>query len=394
MKNKWCILSIIALAGCFPAIGSDIYAPSLPFIANDLNTHIDLVQWSMAIYMLGLAITQLIYGPLSEGIGRRYTLIASLCVVFTGCLISVFAPSISMLICGRFIQGCGAGGSAALWRAIFRDSFEGAELAKYVSYLSIFIIFIVPAAPTLGGYLQTLFGWRSNFVFLSSYSVIAIIVIFVFLKETNKHMDITRLNPKFIIDTYKTILFSRLFMGYCLSVFFSYGAFFSWFVISPVLLIKTVGMTPISYGWISFLGVGLAMLLSSLINGKIVGRFGSHLMLRLGWSIMIIAGILMLTLKFLFGINAMIIVLPTFLLIFGVTFIWPNAFTSAFAPFGKIAGYAAAIYGAIQLGGAAVMGSIISFLPDSNQLPLAIIFILSPLLAWLVFEIVIQPIST
>ncbi len=391
MNSKLVLLTIILLAGCLPGVSSDIYAPSLPAITNELNTSIELVQWSMAIFMLGLAVTHLVYGPLSEGIGRRYTLLASLCVIFIGCVISVLATDISTLITGRFIQGCGAGGCAALWRAIFRDSFEGAELAKYASYLSIFVTFIVPSAPTLGGYLQTLFGWRSNFVFLLCYAFVAILATLFVLKETNKHLDINRLKPKFIFDTYKTILSSRIFMGYSLCVFFSYGAFFSWFIISPVLLIKIVGISPVAYGWLSFLGVGLAMMSSSLINGRVVGRLGQHFMLRMGWSLMIIAGALMLVLKFLFTINALIIVMPMFLLIFGVTFIWPNAFTGAFSPFAKIAGYAAAIYGAVQLGGAAVIGSIISLMPDTNQIPLALIFMISPILAWLVFELGVKP---
>ena len=157
MQSNTLLFLIVILVGFFSGIASDIYIPSLPAIANDLKTNIEDVQWTLAIFMLGLSISQLIYGPISEGIGRKYPLIIGLFIVITGSFICFYASSIQNLIFGRFIQGLGAGAGASLWRSIFRDSFEGAQLAKYGGYLSILVAFIVPAAPTLGGYLQTYF---------------------------------------------------------------------------------------------------------------------------------------------------------------------------------------------------------------------------------------------
>ena len=101
----------------------------------------------------------------SEGIGRKIPLIGGLIIIFVGSLVCLYASTIETLLVGRFIQGIGAGAGASLWRSIFRDSFRGDQLAKYGSYLSIFMIFIVPASPTLGGYLEEWFGWHSCFYF-------------------------------------------------------------------------------------------------------------------------------------------------------------------------------------------------------------------------------------
>lgn len=388
--NKLLFLVILTI-GCLAQMASDIYAPSVPAIATSMHTSINLVQWSMAIYMYGIAISLLFYGPISEGYGRRLPLIIGLIIMLSGSLICLLSSNIDVLIIGRFVQGCGAGACSALWRSIFRDVYHGTDLAKYGSYLTIFMIFIVPATPTLGGYLQQYIGWRANFAFLILYAMITTLLVLFTFKETSQYHHIDRLQFKFIKQAYQQLLYSRIFMGYTACTFLCYGAYFSWFITGPVLLIHILKLSPIIFGWITLIGGGIATAIASVLNGKMVGRFGMPFMLRLGWIIMFTAGILMLFGKLLFGINFYVIVAPMILFYFGVTFIWPNAFASAFTPFGKIAGYAAALYGFMQISGAAVIGTLISHLPTINQIPLATLFIVSPMLSWLVFEILIAP---
>ncbi len=390
MNSKKVLFPILLFVGCSAQIASDIYSPSLPAIAVDLNTSISHAQFSMAIYMLGLAISQLFYGPLSEGLGRKTPLIVGLSILLFGNLISLFAPTISILILGRLIQGCGAGACSALWRSIFRDTFEGAELAKYGAYFSIFVTFIVPATPALGGYLQEYFNWRASFMFLAIYCLCTIAMVLMWLKETSLHHHLERLKSKFIITSFKHIVSSPVFMGYTLCTFLCYGAFFSWFAAGPVLLIDVVGISPIEFGWITLLGGGIATAFGGWINGRLVAKLGTHNMLRTGFIIMLIAGTLLLIGKYLFGINTLVIVSPMIFFYFGVTFIWPSAFAGAFGPFGKMAGYAGALYGFMQISGAAAIGTIVSYLPHQNQIPLAWVFIVSSILAWIVFEKIVR----
>lgn len=391
MKSSPLLLTIIVLIACLAGVSSDIYAPSIPAITVDLKTTIDDTQYSMAIFMLGISLSQLIYGPLSDAIGRKGPLITGLLITVVGSFICLTATSISILIAGRFIQGIGAGAGASLWRSIFRDCFSGNLLAKYGAYLSIIIIFVVPAAPTLGAYLQTYFGWRSSFVFLIAYSLITLAIVVCLFKETSIHHHKDRMSLEFFKKSFGQLLKSRIFMGYSLCTFLSYGAFFSWFVVGPVLLIKIVGITPIEFGWITLFGGGISMASASLLNTRIITKVGNAFMLRLGWSLMIIAGMLMLLLRIIYGINTLVIVGPMILFYFGATLIWPSVFAGAFTPFGKIAGYAGALYSFMQIGGAAVLGTLVAYLPDSDQIPLALIFITAPALAWLIFEGVVRP---
>lgn len=386
MQSKKLLFFVLILAVCLTQFAADIYAPSLPAIASNLQTSIHLSQWSMAIYMFGVALSQLIYGPVSEGIGRKMPLIIGLSIMLLGTLICLFAPTIHFLIAGRLVQGCGAGACASLWRSVFRDVFTGEELAKYGSYLVIFVMFIVPAAPVLGGYLQHYFDWRASFVFMSVYTAIALIAIMYGFHETSKHHHKERLKISYIVSTFKKLLTSRIFISITLCTFLSYGAFFAWFTAGPVLLINIVGLTPIEFGWLTFIGGGSAYALAGWLNGKFVKRYGMPKMLRFGFSMMLLAGILMLLGKIIFAINVWIIALPIILFYFGSTFIWPNAFAIAFTPFGEIAGYAGALYGFMQISGAAVIGGIVSHLPTTTQVPLAMTIMVASLLAWLIYE--------
>lgn len=376
----------VLLIACLTSVATDIYAPSLSAIASIMHVPVGWAQFSLTIFMLGLALSQLIYGPISEGVGRRIPLMVGLLIFMGGSLLCLFATNIEFLVLGRLIQGFGAGACSSLWRSIFRDVYHGDDLAKYGAWLSIIITFCVPAVPVLGGYFQNYIGWQASFGFLIFYSVLALFLIVCVFKETSKHHHPERLRSSFILQSFKELLSSTIFMGYTLSVFFCYGAFFSWFAVGPVLLIKHIGLSPVEFGWISFVIGACAMALAGAINGKVVKRFGGKFMLRFGWATMFASGFLLLIGHAFFGVNLYAIIGPVFLFYFGVAFIWPNAFAGAFTPFGHIAGFAGSLYSFMQLGGGALIGSITTWLPASSPLPMAVIFMVSPMMAWISYE--------
>jgi DHA1 family bicyclomycin/chloramphenicol resistance-like MFS transporter/DHA1 family 2-module integral membrane pump EmrD-like MFS transporter len=391
MKSNFLIFIIVLLIASIAGITSDIYAPSLPAISNSLSTPINSVQWSMAIYMLGLAISQLIYGPLSEVVGRKLSVILGLLILLIGSGICYFSNNIDMLILGRLIQGCGAGAAAALWRSIFRDVFSGEKLAKYGSHLSVFMVFVVPAAPAIGGYLQEHFNWRASFLFLCLYTLAILLLIIIAFKETSQHHHKSRLKISFILNTYAQLIKCRVFMGYSLCSFLSFGAFFSWFAVGPVLLIKVLGYSPIAFGWMSSLTLCGTMAIGSFLNGKLVEKFKLYIMLRFGWSLTFLAGAVMLLTQWLIGMNVYIIVGSISIFYLGSTFIFANTFAGAFAKCGKIAGFAGALYGALQIAGASALGGLVSYLPDNNQTPLACVYLGCSALAWIIYKKVVRP---
>lgn len=391
MKTQLKSLFMITLIGCLATFGADVYAPSLPAIAHDLNTNISLSQLSMVVYMALGALGQLVFGPISDGIGRRKTLLIGLVLTTFGIIICRQAGDINQLIAGRCLQGFGTGAAAVLWRSMFRDLYHGPTLAKYGSYLTTLIIFIMPTAPVIGGYLQQHYGWRSNFTFLLCYSILTLLVAIFMLKETNATIDRANLRLATLKQSFKTLLSDRLFIGCCACVFVSYGALFSWVVVAPILLIHLLHIKPSTFGWIFFATNFISMGIGGICNGRLVQRFGISTMSRIGWGIASLSGVFMLIGYWQFGINLAAIALPGMLLILGLTFIWPNMFATGFSNVGNIAGFASALYGCLQIGGGAVLGSLAAHLPEHNQLPLACIILLAPLTAWLIFETTVKP---
>ncbi|MGV2431846.1 MAG UNVERIFIED_CONTAM: multidrug effflux MFS transporter [Rickettsiaceae bacterium] len=376
-ESKKFFFSIIIMLACASSFASDIYAPCMLSIAKDMSTSVNNVQFSMSIYLFGIAFAQLFYGPISEGLGRKIPLIIGMVIMIIGIIICIFAQNIDSIIIGRLVQGLGAGACGSLWRAIFRDKYEGADLAKYTSYAVIFIVFIVPAAPLVGGYIEETLGWRWTFGFLLIYSGVALGSCILKFEESNNHYHISKLKPAHIYSQYIHMLKSRIFMGTALTTFVSYGGFFATFIVTPVLLIDKIGISPSEYGWVNFLGGGGAYLLAGFLNGKLAPKFGVTNMMHFGLIAMVISSILMIICYFLFGMNFYTIVIPTILFYFSNSFIWSNAYATAFTPFGHMAGYAAALYGFIQQSGGAAIGVLMSYMPDDNQVYLGFAMLIS-----------------
>lgn len=175
-------------------------------------------------------------------------------------------------------------------------------------------------------------------------------------------------------------------MGYSLCVFFTYGAFFSWFVIGPALCMIFFKLSPDDFGLLNLTLGGSAMATGGMFNARYVARFGQDMMLRLGWSLIVLSGFFMVILDLLSYLTFVPFLICVFTFLFGATLIWPNSFSRASAPFGSIAGYAGSLYGAMQLGGGAIIGWISAFVPDHRVYPLGIVFIITAGIAWLIFE--------
>lgn len=364
---------ILMFLGCSMSFAADIYAPSIPSIALDLGTSINNAQYSMSIYMLGVSLSLLFYGSMSEVYGRRLPMIFGLLVMLAGSIFCFYAQNIEMLIWGRLIQGVGAAGPAALWRAIFRDTYSGDDLAKYSSYAVLVVILIIPVAPIIGGFFDEYIDWRANFVFLMGYIAIGILGIFYFVPETNKSISRSNLKFSYVIRQYVQTLTDFQFLGPALAVFFVYGAFFSIMVISPVLFVDVLGVSPSHFGLLIGIGGGVVVAFAGIINGRLVKKHGARKMLLFGLSLAIVASIFIIILFFINGVGIYSIIIPILIMDFGIMFVFPNAFALAMENFSKNAGYAGALYSFLQILGGGILGVSLSNFADENQLILGII---------------------
>lgn len=385
MKNlNFKMLVIICLVGTLSQISTDIYTPSLPYIAHYFNASMGQVQLTLTWFMFGVAATTLIYGPVSEVIGRRWTVLLGNVIAIVGTFVCLFSPSIYVLQIGRLLQGAGIGASATVWRSIFRDSYSGEEMAKVASYLINIIILSVILAPFVGGYIQQYMGWHAVFVFLAVWiMMVSFIVLFAF-NETSQHHGKHRLKLSFIFNAYKELLLSRKFVGFSLTVFLTFGGLFTWMTAGPIILIHGIGIQPVEFGYLMIFS-GIAMGLGGFINGKLIKFLGCERLLLCGFAIMFIAGAITLLGYLSMGLTVYNVVVPAFIFVLGVSLVFPNASSMAFTPFGHIAGYAASLYSAIQLLGGVVFSAIVSHLNSHNQLAMAWMFIASAFFAALTF---------
>lgn len=379
------LLVIVLLVSSLGQVNADLYVPSLPSMAKNLSVDINWIQFTIAIYMAGFSISQLVYGPWSDAVGRRSPLLIGLFINFIGSLICWLSPNIYFLFLGRFIQGLGVGAGYSLARPMLRDLFEKETLAVYNSYLAVSTVVILTTAPILGGYIQQYAGWRYNFLFLSIYGFL---ILYFFLKtpETSKFHHKDNLKISVLLMNIKILLKSPIFLRFSLCPMLTYAGILAWVTDAPIVLQEKVGLNPAQFGWIYiFSGIGFA--LGGFLNMKFVTRFSIDRMMNIGFLSQCSAGLLMLFFYQLGYINTSVIVFPILLFMLGSSLVFPNSSAGALTPFPKIAGTAGALFGFMQILGGAGSSSLIALYHGENQLPIAIALITTTLLSILIFNL-------
>ncbi|MDR3502071.1 MAG: multidrug effflux MFS transporter [Legionella sp.] len=363
---------------------TDQYIPSLPAITKVFNSSEAAIQMTLSFFMLGLGISHVFYGPLSDKIGRKPPLMFGIGLSILGSLCCFLATSVWMLILGRFLQGFGIGCCSSVGRSLVRDLFTGKTLAKIGSYVGIVSVFIIVASPILGGYIQEQFGWRANFLFLLCFGLVIWVLVFFALPETNKNLNPDATKFKVMRANYFTLLRSNVFLGYTLCSCFACAGIVSYLTIAPFFFQDVLGYTPIEFGQLTVFIAG-AICLSGIINSQLVLHKGISYMVFIGVLLMTLGGACMLGLA-LFGITsvwAIIFPVAVFCVGAGLTFI--NAFAGAFHPFPHIAGTVGALYSSLQDLTAALTSGIIAAVKGYGQSSLAVILLIlgiSSIAAW------------
>lgn len=369
-KRLFLLVLTIASIG---QVAADLYLPSLPAISQSLNTTVNLTQLSVSAYMYG-ACSLFLYGIFSDAFGRRWPVIIGLIIMIIGGIICVFAPSIHILILGRVLQGIGAGASFAVTRSILRDVAHGNKLAKLFAYISIGNTFLIASAPLVGGYVQEYIDWRANFVLLALYTAVVLMIIVKLLPETSTTHDAANIKPTNIVNNLITVLKSPILWGSSLIIFFAYGGMLAWLTAGSVVLQEKFQFTPVEFGWTAT-ALGFTYAVGALLNARLVVQHGTHRMLCCGISLMLLAGILMLSLSLLVN-SSISVIFPVAIYIFGVGMVFANAFSCAMTPFAKIAGFAASFISLLQILGGAIASNLMAYAPDNSVLPLASMLVL------------------
>src|SRR5882757_869434 len=204
-------LLLSMLTGLGP-LSVDMYLASLPSIGRLLNAPTSQVQLTISAYLIGFAIAQVFYGPLSDRHGRRPVLIVALGIYLLATLACALAFSIETLIAARFVHAVGGSGATVLARAVVRDMFEGVRIGRELSRMAAIMALAPLIAPLIGGVLQTAFGWRSNFVTLTCFGAAAWTMVWCLLPETLRHRAPEPVSLTSILRSYRRFLGEPIFI--------------------------------------------------------------------------------------------------------------------------------------------------------------------------------------
>ena len=389
-KNRRFILMIMVMLFALPQMAIDLFLPSILAVSYYFHVDAHLAQWSIAVYLFGMSLSQLVYGVMSDAFGRRLPLIIGLVICLIGSLICLTSSFMSMFLVGRFLQGTGAGVSLCLYRVILKDSLQGVELVKAFSYVIMYFALVTPCLPIIGGYLQDHFSWQANFIVLVGYTTMLLLLILFLLPETIERTNQDYLKWTFLGKQIRKVLLNRVFIGNTCVAFFANIAFYGWLTDAPVLLIKNFNLTASSFGWCMFV-VGLApSLLMSYLNPVLVKQYGISCTLNFAFGCILLSGFLLLIFNFLWQDQLVSVLLPLMLFIFGVWFLYPNTYIGALEQLDGVSGIASAIYSTMILIGSSLSSAFFASLTEITIVPLALTFIFVSVVSFGVYQWVLR----
>lgn len=356
-------VSIIgALLVAIGPISMALFTPAMPEIVRAFGTTDAAVKMTLSLYFAGFAFAQLVCGPLSDGYGRKPITIAFMGIYLVATMAAIMAPTIELLIAARFAQGVGAAAGVAIARAIVRDLFTNERSARIMNLIGM-ILGIGPAfSPTIGGVALELFGWHSIFAFMLAFGVTVILVVKFALTETVVR-DPSRVRPRALVRSYRSLSASGYFMWSSLVMGGSVGALYTLATILPFVLMNRVGLTPTQFGLGMLMQSG-AFFIGAVVMRRLMGTRSAYQLVKPGlWFIAV--GSLMLAIGMrAFEPGFLLVMAPVGIYAFGIAFVMPAMSTASLAPFPHMAGAAASMSGFIQMGGGLVGGMIAALVGD------------------------------
>jgi len=363
LTGKWLIALLTTLVAIGPMTIS-FYVPSMPSIAESLQAPIGAVQATMTTYLIGFALAQLIYGPLSDRFGRRPVLTVGLLIYLAASVLCATATSIEQLQAMRMLQGFGACCGPILGRAIVRDLFDGAAMARAFAIIGAAVAVGPAVAPMMGGLVQEAFGWPANFLAVAIIGAAVLLLVLVFLGESNINLNLDAARPRAVLRNYFSLVTNRTFMGYVLVNALIFSGVFAYHVTSAFLFIAELGLRPSQFALIALVTVPAYVSGNFLSNRLRMRGMKGRQLIGIGVTCTLtgaaVVGILADDLSLIRVLG------PMMLYFFGFGMVLPQGIAGALQPFPRIAGSASASMGCIQMFSGAVSSVVAAGLYHGN----------------------------
>ncbi|AMJ59303.1 multidrug effflux MFS transporter [Bosea sp. PAMC 26642] len=353
------LLMLVAISTLQP-IALNLLAPATPILARHFATNYAAIQLTLTLFLVAVALTQLVIGPLSDRYGRRPCVVAGIALFVLGSVLGAMATSTGVLLMARVLEGAGAGSAFALTRAIIRDTADRDEAASQIASVTMVMVVAPMIAPYLGGHIEGILGWRAIFWFMTAAGVIVLLLTIARLPETapqigaqTSFLGIFRAFPALIID--------RGFVANVIALSMSSGAFFAFIAAAPYIVVETMGRGPDVYGTYFILNA-FGYMVGNFAMSRLAVRLGTRRMVRLGLVISCVALTVALGLSLSPSWSPLGLFLPLAVNAIGNGLTIPGSTAEALSAKPELAGSAAGLMGAIQLGSSALATILISWL--------------------------------
>jgi MFS transporter, DHA1 family, multidrug resistance protein len=366
-------VGLVVVLGALQALGPlslDTYLPALPTIAHDLNASASATQLTLTATLLGLAFGQVVFGPLSDALGRRRPLLVGLSLYVAASLACAVAPNIEVLIGLRAVQGFAAASGMVTAMAVARDSSSGTAMARLFSALMLVTGVAPVAAPVLGGQLLLLTSWRGVFALLGVLGVVLLAVGVFRMPETLVPAARRRGGLSHTLRTFRDLLGDRSFVLPLGTLMLGCGGLFGYLAGSPFLLQEVHGLSAQAYSAV-FAVNALGLTALSQVSGRVVHRVGPKALMLTGASIIALGGLGLLA-STLAGAGLVAVLPSLFFVMAGLGFIFPNASTLALSGHADAAGSASALLGLGQFLAGAVVAPLVG-LGSNPTLSMAVV---------------------
>lgn len=363
------LLIILALLSGLTPMAIDMYLPAMPTIEASLNASAQQVQFTLSVFLVGFAIGQLVYGPLSDSFGRKGIMLTGLAIFSLANLAVIWADNITTLTILRFFQALGGGAASVIVGALIRDMYQREQFSKIMSFVILIMTLAPLVAPTLGGVLISHAPWQSIFYCLAGLGGLTILAVLYGVPETLPKTKRVPFNIKQISHNYGQVLKNTRALGYMLVGGFSVAGMFVFLTTSPHIYIDYLGIPAKHYGLYFGLNI-LMMMLATWCNSQLVERHGSDAMLKIGLCVISLMACVFLYIGLSRSAHMGLIIAACVGFVGMMPLIGSNCMAGILSEFGDIAGTATAMTGTVRfaIGGAAGAIASLWYVSDASVL--------------------------
>lgn len=383
------LIFILGLLSMLMPLAIDMYLPSMPIIAQEFGVASGRVQMTLSAYVLGFALGQLFYGPMSDSIGRKPVILWGTLIFAIAGGACAMAQSVEQLINLRFLHGLSAAAASVVINALMRDMFSKDEFSRMMSFV-ILVMTIAPLlAPMIGGALLLWFSWHAIFWTMGAAALLGSMLVAFFIKETLPKARRQKFHLRTTLGNFGSLFRHKRVLSYMLASAFSFAGMFSFLSAGPFVYIELNNVSPQHFGYYFALNI-VFLFLTTLINSRNVRRVGAVKMFRFGLSVQLVMGIWLLLVS-ASGLGFWALVLGVAVYLGCIAMISSNAMAVILDDFPHMAGTASSLAGTLRFSIGALVGTILAMVPGKSVWPMVSSMALCSIIAMLFYRFASTP---